>query len=137
VFCEMIGRPDLGADPNFRTFKDRLANRERLTALLDEVLSARTTAAWLEHFAGRVPAAPVNDIASALDNPFVRDGGRVWNIDHPSRAGFQMVAAPYDCPGETLPRNPAPALGQDTERLLAECGLSREHLAALRQRGVI
>jgi len=137
VFCDMIGRPDLAADPNFRTFKDRLASRAKLTVLLDEALSGRTTAEWLEHFAGRVPAAPVNDVASALDNPFVRDGGRIWNIDHPSRAGFQMVAAPYGCPGETLPRNPAPALGQDTERLLAECGLSREDVAALRQRGVI
>jgi crotonobetainyl-CoA:carnitine CoA-transferase CaiB-like acyl-CoA transferase len=48
-----------------------------------------------------------------------------------------MVAAPFGCPGEALPRNPAPALGQDTERLLAECGLSQEHVAALRQRGVI
>jgi succinate---hydroxymethylglutarate CoA-transferase len=105
--------------------------------VLDEALSGRTTAEWLEHFAGRVPAAPVNDVASALDNPFVRGGARIWNIDHPERADFKMVAAPYGCPGETLPRNPAPALGQDTERLLAECGLSHEHVAALRQRGVI
>jgi crotonobetainyl-CoA:carnitine CoA-transferase CaiB-like acyl-CoA transferase len=48
-----------------------------------------------------------------------------------------VVAAPYGCPCEALPPNPAPALGQDTERLLAECGLSHEHVAALRQRGVI
>jgi crotonobetainyl-CoA:carnitine CoA-transferase CaiB-like acyl-CoA transferase len=133
----MIGRADLAADADFGTFKDRLANREKLTALLDEALSQRTTAEWLDHFAGRVPAAPVNDVASALDNPFVRDGGRIWDISHCKREGFKMVAAPYVCPGETLPRNPAPALGQDTERLLAECGVSREQVAALRQRGVI
>jgi crotonobetainyl-CoA:carnitine CoA-transferase CaiB-like acyl-CoA transferase len=137
VLCEMIGRPELGNDPSFRTFKERLANRDKITTLLDDVLSSRTTAEWLEHFAGRVPAAPVNDVASALDNPFVREGGRVWDIDHPERSDFQMVAAPYVCPGETLPRKAAPALGQDTERLLTECGLSREHVADLRQRGVI
>jgi hypothetical protein len=50
----------------------------------------------------------------------VRGGERIWNIDHPERADFKMVAAPYGCPGETLPRNPAPALGQDTDGL-AEC----------------
>jgi succinate---hydroxymethylglutarate CoA-transferase len=137
VFCDMIGRPDLAADSHFRSFKDRLANREKLTVLLDEALSGRTTAEWLEHFAGRVPAAPVNDVASALDNPFVREGGRIWSIDHPERADFKMVAAPYGCPGEKLPQNPAPALGQDTERLLTECGLSREQVATLRERGVI
>jgi succinate---hydroxymethylglutarate CoA-transferase len=137
VLCDVIDRPDLASDPNFRTFKDRLTNREKLTVLLDEALGHRTTAAWLEHFAGRVPAAPVNDIASALDNPFVREGGRIWDVNHPKRADFKMVAAPFVCPGETLPRDPAPALGQDTERLLAECGLSHEQVAALRQRGVI
>jgi crotonobetainyl-CoA:carnitine CoA-transferase CaiB-like acyl-CoA transferase len=133
----MIGRPDLAGDPGFSTFKDRLANREKLTVLLDEALSHRTTAEWLDHFAGRVPAAPVNDVASALDNAFVRDGGRIWNIPHRERADFKMVAAPYGCPGECLPQNPAPALGQDTERLLTECGLSHEQVAMLRKRGVI
>ena len=117
--------------------RNRLANREKLTDLLDEALSRRTTAEWLEHFAGRVPAAPVNDVASAPGQS-VRARGRAHLETSIIRsARFQMVAAPYVCPGETLPREPAPALGQDTERLLAECGLSREHVAALRRRGVI
>jgi succinate---hydroxymethylglutarate CoA-transferase len=137
VLCDMIGRPDLVAHADFRTFKDRLANRQKVTALLDTALSECTTAEWLERFAGRVPAAPVNDIADALDNPFVRDGGRIWNVTHPARADFKMVAAPYTCPGDELPRNPAPALGQDTDRVLGECGLSPECIETLRQRGVI
>ena len=137
ILCEMIGRPDLGMHPDFRTFKERLKNREKITALLDEILGERTTAEWLEHFAGRVPAAPVNDVASALDNPFVREGARIWEVPHPARANFKMVAAPYACPGDELPRRPAPALGQDTDRLLCECGFSRERIEALRLRGVI
>jgi len=137
VFCVMIGRPKLASDADFRTFKDRLANRQKLTALLDAALSQRTTAAWLDLFAGRVPAAPVNDVAAALDNPFVREQGLIWNVSHPKRADFKMVAAPYTCPGDALPRSPAPALGQDTDRLLSECGLSRERIESLRQRGVI
>ena len=137
ILCEMIGRPDLGMHPDFRTFKERLKNREKITALLDEILGERTTAEWLEHFAGRVPAAPVNDVASALDNPFVREGARIWEVPHPARANFKMVAAPYACPGDELPRRPAPALGQDTDRLLGECGFSRERIEALRLRGVI
>jgi crotonobetainyl-CoA:carnitine CoA-transferase CaiB-like acyl-CoA transferase len=48
-----------------------------------------------------------------------------------------MVAAPYTCPGDELPRNPAPALGQDTDRVLGECGLSPECIETLRQRGTI
>jgi crotonobetainyl-CoA:carnitine CoA-transferase CaiB-like acyl-CoA transferase len=133
----MIGRPELGTDPDFRTFKERLKNRERITAVLDEILCQRTTAEWLTHFAGRVPVAPVNDVASALDNPFVREHGRIWEVPHPARADFKMVAAPYACPGDEFPRRPAPALGQDTDQLLSECGFSRERIEALRGRGVI
>ncbi|MGA9322687.1 MAG: CoA transferase [Xanthobacteraceae bacterium] len=137
VLCDMIGRPDLATHPDFRTFKDRLANRQKVTAVLDEALSKRTTAEWLEHFAGRVPAAPVHDVASALDNPFVRDRGRIWTIAHPARVDFKMVAAPYTCPGDELPRKPAPALGADTDRVLRACGLSAECIETLRQRGVV
>src|SRR6266481_5807349 len=89
MLCERLGRPEWAADPRFRTFKDRLANRDLVNRLLDEALSARTTAEWLAHFAGRVPAAPVNDPKAALDNPFVaeRDGIRDYGHVH-------MVAGP-------------------------------------------
>ncbi|MEM7751726.1 MAG: CoA transferase, partial [Pseudomonadota bacterium] len=75
VLCEAIGRPELGTDPDYASFADRLRNRDQLTDVLDEALSTRTTEEWMETFAGRVPAAPVNDIAKALDNPFARSTG--------------------------------------------------------------
>ena len=137
ILCDLIGRPELADHPDFRTFKDRLANRERLTVLLDAALGERTTAEWLARFAGRIPAAPVNDVASALDNPFVRDGGRIWDVEHPERTPFRMVAAPFICPGETLPRHAAPSLGRDTDQVLRDCGISEARIAALRAQGTI
>jgi succinate---hydroxymethylglutarate CoA-transferase len=137
ILCDLISRPDLASDPHFRTFKERLANRDQVTELLDAALEGRTTAEWLEHFAGRVPAAPVNDIASALNNPFVREQGRIWNIAHPTRGDFRMLAAPFSCPGDELPRKHAPQLGQDTDEILTTCGFSSERIEALRRSGVI
>src|SRR5262249_47502808 len=107
------------------------------TAMLDEALSTATTDEWLARFAGRVPAAPVNDIATALDSPHVRQGSRIWDVPHPAREDFRMVAAPFNCPGETLPKNPAPPLGQDTDSTLAACGYGPDAIAALRRDGVI
>jgi crotonobetainyl-CoA:carnitine CoA-transferase CaiB-like acyl-CoA transferase len=137
VLCNLIGRPELVAQPDFRTFKDRLAKREQVTMVLDAALCKHTTAEWLERFAGRVPAAPVNDLASALENSFVRDGGRTWNIAHPARANFRMLAAPFACPGDELPRNPAPALGQDTDQILKDSGFASSRIEALRRSGII
>lgn len=137
ILCNLIGRHELAADQKFRTFKDRLHNRVQLTAILDAALGARTTAEWLEHFAGKVPAAPVNDVASALESPFVKEAARVWNIPHPARTDFKMVAAPFACPGDELPRRRAPSLGEHTEEVLRGSGFSSERIQALRQRGIV
>jgi crotonobetainyl-CoA:carnitine CoA-transferase CaiB-like acyl-CoA transferase len=137
ILCDLIGRPELAADADFATFKNRLANRDRLTAILDAALAEHTTGDWLARFAGRIPAAPVNDLAAALDNPFVREGGRIWDVAHPARAALRMVGAPFACPGEALPREPAPALGADTDQVLGRCGVSQERIAALRRQGVV
>src|SRR5919106_4398016 len=47
LLCEKIGRPELIDEPAFRNQAARHANRDRLTEVLDEALSARTTAEWL------------------------------------------------------------------------------------------
>jgi crotonobetainyl-CoA:carnitine CoA-transferase CaiB-like acyl-CoA transferase len=132
ILCDRVGRPEWAEDPRFHRFKDRLDNRELVNSLLDEALSARTTADWLEHFAGQVPAAPVNDLKQALDNPFVAERGRIAEY-----GPVRMLAGPViDSAGEA-PRNPAPALGADTDAMLRECGFSAVEIAALRADRVI
>lgn len=136
ILCRRLGRAEWAADPRFRTFKDRLANREALNALLDEALSARTTAEWLDAFAGEVPAAPVNDLRAALDNPFVAERGRVRDYARAERPPIRMVAGPI-VTAEPPPARAAPALGADTGAVLAECGFSQDEIMDLRAEKVI
>lgn len=137
ALCEKIGRPEWAEDPRFRRFPDRLAHRDLLTEWLDGVLQAKTTAEWLACFAGTVPAAPVNDLAQALENPFVTENGRLQTLPHPARGRFRMVAPPVRCAGVEAPARPAPALGEHTEPLLRELGYDAARIAALRSAGVI
>lgn len=118
VLCELIDRPEWASDPRFENFAARLKNRDELTEMLDGVLSAATTAEWMARLGGKVPAAPVNDIAQALDNPFARAQGVVADVPHPARGTIGTVACPIRCPGEELPRRPAPQLGADTLAVL-------------------
>jgi succinate---hydroxymethylglutarate CoA-transferase len=136
VLCEKIGRPEWPGDVRFATFKARLANRAELTTLLDAALSARTTEAWLAHFAGAVPAAPVHDIERALTSEYVAGEDRVWSYAHPHGA-FRMVPPAFRFPGEQLPRQAAPALGADTDAVLTELGYDAARIAELRATGVI
>jgi succinate--hydroxymethylglutarate CoA-transferase len=132
ILCERLGRPEWAEDPRFRSFKDRLANRELVNNLLDEALSARTTTEWLAHFAGQVPAAPVNDLRQALDNPFVAERSRIAEY-----GPVCMVAGPVVDRLAPPPREPAPALGADTDAVLRGCGFSDAEIAALRRDGVV
>jgi crotonobetainyl-CoA:carnitine CoA-transferase CaiB-like acyl-CoA transferase len=118
ILARLIDRPEWADDPRYCNFKARLAHRDQLTEELDAVLSTRTTAQWLQHFAGQVPAAPVNDIGQALDNPFARAQGLIVDSPHPSRGSIQTLACPIRCPGETLPRAVAPRLGAHNHSVL-------------------
>jgi crotonobetainyl-CoA:carnitine CoA-transferase CaiB-like acyl-CoA transferase len=136
ALCRAIGRPEWADDARFSSFAQRLANRDQLTVLLDEVLSERTTAEWLDRFAGSVPAAPVNGLGAALDNPFLSERDILWSVPHAERADFRMIGGPV-ATGAVPPKQPAPALGQDTDAILAACGYSAEQISALRSDGVI
>src|SRR5438045_9136890 len=117
ILCERIGHPEWAEDSRFRRFKDRLEHRELVNRLLDEALSQRTTAEWLDRFGGLVPAAPVNDLQAALDNPFITERDRIRQY-----GPVRMVAGPVIDSTVEAPHEPAPALGADPDAVLGECG---------------
>jgi len=135
--CRALGKPEWADDPRFRRFKDRLDNRETVNRLLDAELATRTTAEWLEIFAGSVPAAPINDVAQALENPFVTEHGRIQTLHLPGYGDFRMIAPPVKTEGVEPPANPAPALGADTDAILRDLGYDDARLETLRRDKVI
>ena len=137
VLADLVGRPDWAADPRFADFTARLAHRAALNAELDALFAARTTAEWMALFAGKVPAAPVLDIGQALDNPFVREGGRIIDYHHPEHGALPGVAPAVRAAGVAPPARAAPRLGADTDALLSELGYAAEEIAALRAGAVI
>jgi succinate---hydroxymethylglutarate CoA-transferase len=136
ILCERIGRPEWARDPRFKTFADRLDNRALVNELLDEALSRRPTAEWLDHFAGQVPAAPVNDISAALDNPFLREADRIRDYERPAAPPIRMVGGPV-LTADAPPARAAPALGADTDAVLRDCGFSAAEIGALRRDHVV
>jgi crotonobetainyl-CoA:carnitine CoA-transferase CaiB-like acyl-CoA transferase len=115
--CELVGRPEWSKDPRFARFADRTAHRALLTGMLDEVLSIRTTAQWLASFGGKIPAAPILDVAQALANPFVSERGLVREADL-GNGMVSLLASPIRA--GTLPAHDraGPSLGAHTAELL-------------------
>ena len=142
-FCHAAGRADLAEDPRFKTNTSRVHNREALIPMLEVVTVQRTTADWvrlLEHQA--VPCGPINNIDQAFADPQVIARGLRVSQPRPGLgdgiAEIAGVASPLRL-ADTPPvlRHAPPALGQHTEEVLREFGLTAAEIARLRSGGAI
>jgi len=133
----LIDKPEWATDPRYESFAARLAHRDVFNADLDAVLATRTTAAWMEIFAGKVPAAPVLDVAEAMENPFVREQGRIIEFLHPEHGALPGVASAVRAGGASHPAKAAPTLGQDTDDILTSLGYDAAGVASLRAQAIV
>ncbi len=118
ALIEAIGRPELQADPRFASVHARHVNREALTRLLDEELTREPTHYWLTRFEGRLPAAPVLDVDTALDSEFVAASGMIHSVKHPAKEQLRVLRNPLKIDGRRLPSRVCSPLGADNAELL-------------------
>ncbi len=135
---ETLGVPELAEDDRFRTFADRLTNRDALVSLLHARFTTRTTADWLDRLRGRVPCAPVNDVRQALADPQVLARDMIVEVEHPEFGTLREVRSPVRTEGEIRRPRRAPRLGEHTDPILRDVlGYSASTIARLRSAGVI
>jgi crotonobetainyl-CoA:carnitine CoA-transferase CaiB-like acyl-CoA transferase len=138
-FCDVAGCPELASDPRFARNADRVRHRELLVPLLAERLRTRTRADWLSALeAAQVPCGPINALDEVFADPQVQARGMTVPVPHPLNPTLQLVASPLKLSATPVTvRHAPPLLGQHTEQVLAEAGLSAAEIAALREQHVI
>ncbi len=115
--CALLERPDLRDDPRFATNPARVANRALLIPILQEIFARQPAAVWVEKLlAAGIPAGPINDIPTLLDDPHVQARGLVFSADLLRLIGppAQFSATPPQV--RSLP----PKLGEHTAEVLRE-----------------
>jgi len=134
-----IGKPELAADPRFKTNTDRMRNLAHLTPILGEALRNRPSAHWVAEFeAAGVPVGPVNKIGDMLADPQVKARDMVVEVDHPRAGRVKALGHPVKfsgTPGEM--KRPAPLLGQHTREVLAGLGYGAAEIEALQREGAV
>ena len=135
--CELLGRPDLAADPRFTDMGARRENRAACTAELDAEFGKRSFAECKELLAQLdAPWAPVQAVEELLDDPQVIANGYIGTV---SAGGleYRLPAVPVQVDEQPPPMRRGPEHGEHTEAVLLELGYSWEDIGALRDAGVL
>jgi crotonobetainyl-CoA:carnitine CoA-transferase CaiB-like acyl-CoA transferase len=135
VFAETIGRPGLAQDPRFTDRPARFKNAGALLALLDEIFLERDAEDWMRLLEAKsFVVAMVARPGDALHDRQMRENGVIVPL---SERGH-TVSSPLWIAGEQKEHaTPAPKIGEHSEQILREQGLTEERIAALRAQGVI
>jgi formyl-CoA transferase len=134
-----IGRPDLGEAPDLANNAGRVARVDEIDAAIGAWTASRGVAEVLAALnEARVPAGKVYTARDIAEDPHYR--ARDMIVTQRTREGYELevpgiVPKLMGTPGAI--RSAAPRLGEDTDAVLREVGLSEDQIAALRARGVV
>ncbi|HYB89757.1 MAG TPA: CoA transferase [Candidatus Binataceae bacterium] len=138
-FCAALGRPEWENDPRFANQGLRALNCAAMTAEIDAAMAARTGAEWGPVFDQyQLIWAPMRTDAEVLADPQAQEIGAFAPVDHPRIPGCRVVDSPVkfaDVPQG--PHRPAPELGQHTEEVALEVGLTWDDIARLKESGAL
>ncbi|MDR1825284.1 MAG: CoA transferase [Bifidobacteriaceae bacterium] len=142
VLCqELIGHPELIADPRFTTIPLRVLNNEALKVYIEEWTGQLTVEQVVEQALGKgVPAAPIYDLGQIVHDPHIAGHRQMFvPVDHPVIGRMTVNGNPIKLE-ETPPviEQPAPTLGQHNAAVYGELlGLDATRLEELAAEGVI
>ncbi|MBL6454160.1 CoA transferase [Belnapia sp. T6] len=133
-----IGRADALEEPRLADWFLRLENAALLREVIEGALAAGDAAEWEERLnAAGAPCARIWRVDEVIEHRQIRARDALQEVETPwgrlrfATTGFRMAHG-----GARLDR-PAPALGADTEAVLAAAGYDAARIAAFREAGVI
>jgi len=137
-FCrDVLDQPHLATDARFASNSARVRHREALQDVILRAFAARSAGEVLTRLeSAQIATARMNGVAGFAAHEQLEARQRWREI--PSAAGRVRVMIPPGVPSGVDPRMDAvPALGEHTDRVLAELGYDADTIAAWRAQGVV
>jgi CoA:oxalate CoA-transferase len=134
-FFRAIDRSDLASDPRFRATYFAPELRDELFDRLTPTFRTRSTAQWTEDLRKLgIRCAPVRDYLEVMRDEGVFANGYLQRFADPEQGEITTIGCPIRL-SETpaRPGRLAPELGQHTEEVLLELGLTWDEIAELRR----
>jgi formyl-CoA transferase/CoA:oxalate CoA-transferase len=137
--CEALGRPELAADPRYRTNPDRVRHRATLVPQLEALTRPLSSATLLERLrAAGVTAAPVQTVDQVVSDPQTKASEMLVSTPRPDIPDLATVALPVRFgDARPAPRRPPPRVGEHTIDVLGELGFGAAEMGELRAQSVV
>jgi len=139
VICDLIGKPEWKADPDFATPPARLPRLRQIFDTIEEWTKTKSKFEVMEICNEvDIPVGPILSMKEIAEEPSLRKTGTVVEVDHPGRGKYLTVGNPVkmsDSPCEVMR---SPLLGEHTDQVLKkELGYSDKEIAEIRMSGAI
>jgi crotonobetainyl-CoA:carnitine CoA-transferase CaiB-like acyl-CoA transferase len=135
-FCAVAA---LAEDPRFATNRLRVTAYDEIRPFIADRLLTQTRRYWIERLtAAGVPCGSVRNLQELFDDPQVVARRMIAEVEHATIGRLRTLGVPVklsDTPGAV--RSAPPRLGEHTDAVLADIGLSAAAIADLRRQQVI
>lgn len=137
LVTEVFGRPDLAGHPKFATNILRVQHRAETDAVVAEHTRRFETAELDKRLAAAgVPAARLNEMKDLIEHPQLEERNR-WREVGTEAGPVRAVLPPMTFSDVEMRMGAVPALGQHTDAVLTDLGLTDEQIAGLRAAGIV
>ena len=139
-WAKMMGEEHWLTDPRFKDDLGRGENSEEISERMAAWCSERTVSEAIGACeAVRIPCGPVYSPQQTIDDPHVQAMDFLKPLEYPGFDGAALVAnTPVNMSVSQVGiRHRAPLLGEHTEDIMTELGLSADEIAVLREKRVV
>ena len=138
-FAVTIGASDLIKDIRFKTNSDRLNNQDDLDEVISKFIKKFDREPLLKKFSqAGITVGPVLDISEIIEHPYVLDREILiehYNSEYGKILMHQAFPRLNKTPGKVI--NSAPSIGQNTDDVLKEIGITKQQIEKLRENKII
>ena len=141
ILCDVMGQPELPSNPLYAEVRDRVENHESLREIICK-WSIRYSVDEIDEMLNKAgcPASAVNTIDRLVKDPQIAVAREMFPvIDQPGIGELHITATAQKLTRtKSVPRKPAPLLGEDNEKIYSEfLGMTAAQIAELKEKGAV
>ena len=138
ALAKAIGHEDWLEDPEWSTPEARLPKLDKVFEEIEKWTKTKTKFEVMDILNPlNVPCGPILSMKELAEEPSLRATGTIVEVDHPERGKYLTVGNPIKLSDSPTDVQRSPLLGEHTDEVLTEIGLSGAEIAAAKEENAV